>query len=350
MASYKMYQPTNIGQSVARTFSTWTAFSTIVAVGACSAPQAEGSNDQEAQAATETNSGLTLEIGGESTVLNRVTGGEIQNGEQSPSTYGEFRVKKHIGNVKYNDFALRLSLPLAPSAAAWISDFFAGRAPRRSGSVVECTKNGFSTCTTREFNDALITEVGIPACDGSSKEPAYLTLKFAPEYTRKVRPSGKSSTASAASAKAFVPSNFQFAIAGLDTSKVNKVDALTVKQTAVTDDIGDGREYTKEPGKLEFPSLKITMSEEYAPDFSSWYKDFVIDGNNDAQKHKTGSLVFLTPTRSSVLAINFSGLGIFKISAAARKNNEDAIASATVEMYAETITAKFDGDSDAGAR
>ena len=55
--------------------------------------------------------------------------------------------------------------------------------------------------------------------------------------------------------KQFLPSNFRLEIDGLDCTKVSKIDSFTVKQPIQTDDIGDKRDYKKEPGKLEFPNL-----------------------------------------------------------------------------------------------
>jgi hypothetical protein len=76
----------------------------------------------------------------------------------------------------------------------------------------------------------------------------------------------------------------------------------------------------------------------------AWYEDFVIHGRNEEAVHKTGRLVDRNCNRQKeLLTLTLSGLGIFKISAATRVDNEDKIASVTCEMYCEceNITSKF---------
>jgi hypothetical protein len=122
---------------------------------------------------------------------------------------------------------------------------------------------------------------------------------------------------------------------------VQKVGAITIKPV-VRGNSSQVRNYFKEPGKIDFPNLKLTLSEADAEQFIGWYEDFVINGNHEEEKHKTGSLTVLDRDRESeLLTLGLSGLGIFKISAAPRANNEDKIASVTVEMYCEAIKVKF---------
>jgi hypothetical protein len=59
------------------------------------------------------------------------------------------------------------------------------------------------------------------------------------------------------------------------------VDSFTVKQSVAVDDIGVSRDYLREPTKLEFPNLKITMMESSATTCFDWFVDFVVKGNNE---------------------------------------------------------------------
>jgi hypothetical protein len=52
--------------------------------------------------------------------------------------------------------------------------------------------------------------------------------------------------------RVFTPRDFRFSPT---VEQVSKVDSLTVKQTAVTDDIGDARDYQREPGKMDIPNV-----------------------------------------------------------------------------------------------
>jgi hypothetical protein len=130
-----------------------------------------------------------------------------------PSGPSQF-VKKNIGPLKYEDVTLQVGLSMAKAVYDWIAADY--RLEARS---------------TREFFNALITETTIPAMDASSKEPAYLTLKLAPEYTRFKRASGKVTGADGKGRqKLWLPSNFRLEIAGPDYKRVSRIEAFTVKQ------------------------------------------------------------------------------------------------------------------------
>src|SRR4030095_9828169 len=123
-----------------------------------------------------------------------------------------------------------------------INASWSGNYQRKDGAIV-AADHQLTAVSQREFFNALITETTIPALDGASKDPAYLTLKFAPEYTPITKASGKVTGESTKKQKLWLPSNFRLAIDGLDCTKVRGVDSFTVKQSVVTDDIGDVRDY-----------------------------------------------------------------------------------------------------------
>ncbi|MEN6578298.1 MAG: phage tail protein, partial [Phycisphaerales bacterium] len=211
-------------------------------------------------------------------------------------------VKKHIGQPKYGEFSLQAGLGNAPALYEWIQQSWAMKPTRKSGSIVVMDQN-LTPKSERQFLNALLTETTIPAMDGSSKEPAYLTIKFSPEVIRAMAPTTKFEPAGdTTQQKLFLPCNFRLEIDGIDCTKVSRVESFTVKQTAVTDDIGDARDYAREPGKLEFPNLKITVAEAAAQPFAAWHEDFVIQGNNDDSREKGGSLSLLSPDRTKTLA------------------------------------------------
>lgn len=218
-------------------------------------------------------------------------------------------------------------LPTSPGLYDWIKASFDNKHGRKSGEL-QAADFKRDIRQVREFRDALITEVTFPALDGSAKDPGYIKLKFTPEITRNKKGSGKVENPVDVKQKMFFPGNFRMTIDGLEKAcaKISKVDALTIKQTTATDDIGDARDYQREPGKIDFTNLRVTVSEEYAHDFWAWHEDFVIEGNNDESKHKNGSLTYLDPTRSKeLLTINFECIGISKGTAEASENNSDKI-------------------------
>jgi hypothetical protein len=248
-------------------------------------------------------------------------------------------IRKHIAGVKYEEFALTLGFNMQKSVYDWISASWSNQNvfARKNGAVVAADFN-LEAKQKREFFDALITETTIPACDASAKEPAYMTLKFAPDFTRTVKASGKVPSNDTKGQKLWLPSNFRLEIDGLDCTRVTKVDAFTVKQSIVEDAVGEGRDYQREPSHAEFPNLRITFGAASGESWQSWFKEFVIDGNSGANKEKSGTLTFLSPNRAEALAkVDFFGMGIFKLEDGTFDPVNEPSATMRAELYVERM-------------
>jgi hypothetical protein len=59
-------------------------------------------------------------------------------------------------------------------------------------SVIVRNQSSSSYTPPRDFYGCLITEIGFPATEGSSKDPCYLSIKITPEYTRATVAPGQS--------------------------------------------------------------------------------------------------------------------------------------------------------------
>ena len=199
-----------------------------------------------------------------------------------------FFATKRVGAPRYEEFVLQLDLSLDKAVYSWIGDMWTGKRTRRDGSISTLNEK-LKAVSEREFFQALLTEVKVPALDAASKDAAHLTVKFAPEYTRAKKASEKTVKASTTKQKAWLASNFKLAIDNLDCTRVSKVDAFAVKQTVVRDAIGEARDFTAEPAKLDFPNLRITLAESSAQTWAEWFDDFVVKGNNDSTKERGGS-------------------------------------------------------------
>jgi len=260
-----------------------------------------------------------------------------------PSGPGHF-VKKHIGPLKYEAITLQFGLSMTKAVYDWIAASWALNIRRKNGAIIDADRR-LEARSTREFFNALITETTIPAMDASSKEPAYLTLKLAPEYTRFKKASGKVTGGDGKGRqKRWLPSNFRLEIAGLDCKKVSRIEAFTVKQHIGARGIGDERDYLKEPGPLEFPNLKIALPESAAQTWMDWHEDFVIKGNNDDSREKLGALVFLASDRKRELArVNFYNLGIFRLAPEKSESSADRIRRLPAELYCERMELVYKG-------
>jgi hypothetical protein len=270
--------------------------------------------------------------------LRSVDGGAISAEVIPEHVAGTTLVAKHIGQPKYEDFELQLGFSMAPEIYDWISASWNSNFARKNGAIVAADYK-LDAKSEREFFNALITETTIPACDAASKDPAFLSIRFSPEFTRFSKASGKISTeAGKSTQKTWLPANFRLEIDGIDCSKVSKIESFTVKQTVVDSPTGNSRDYQKEPATLEFPNLTITFSEGSAQTWRDWHDDFVIKGNNGSDREKKGRLILLSPNRQEELVvITFHNLGIFRLTNDKQQANGDAAAKVTAELYCEKM-------------
>jgi hypothetical protein len=269
--------------------------------------------------------------------LKSVEGGAITadviTEKRGPSLFA----KKHIGSPRYEELVLQLDLSLEKDVYQWIADTWMGESPRHDGSIIAVSSQ-LKAASERQFFRALISEVTVPAADGASKDPAFLTVKLLPELIRAKAGSGTKSKISAAKAKAWLPANFKLEIDGLDCTKVNKVDAFTFKQKVNVDPVGERRIATKEPTSMETPNLRITFPVSASQTWTAWFDDFVVKGLSGDEHEKNGKLSFLTPDRKSTLAeVRFFNLGIFRLEPEPHAIDEVTIARIRAELYCERM-------------
>jgi hypothetical protein len=248
-------------------------------------------------------------------------------------------VKKHIGPPKFQYIAIQCDPVMPKPLFDWISATLNMSYVRKNGAIITADSNRAEQ-SRLQFNNALITEFGIPACDASSREQGYLTVKFAPEFTTPL--AGKGSVlpvVGTKSNKAWLLSNYRLTIPGLDCSKVRKIEALTIQQSVFQNVVGEKRDAQMEPTKLEFPNLVISLDEFSAGTFYAWFQDMVLKGNAGEFNEKAGTLEFLDPTlKGTLLTVYFHHLGIFGFTPEKSKANADMIKRVKVEMYCEQMT------------
>lgn len=247
-------------------------------------------------------------------------------------------VKKRIGPPKYQDISIQCSPAIPKPLFDWIAATLNMSSVRKTGAIITTDFNGMEQ-SRLQFSHAMITELGIPACDGSSKEPGYLTVKFAPEFTAPLAGKGSVLKAVSAKSKAWLSSNFRLTIPGLDCSKVSTIDALTIKQSIAHNAVGQKRDFQNQPAQMEFPHLVLSIAEFSAGTFYAWFQDMVIKGNAGESHEKAGTLEFLDPTlKSTLFTISFHHLGIFGFTPEKSEANANKIKRVTVEMYCEQMT------------
>jgi hypothetical protein len=263
----------------------------------------------------------------------------------------DHHVRKHIANIKYEDITVNCGMGMSKHFYQWIKDSFSQDWVRKNGTLYTCTFDN-KIYKAMDFHEALVTEVGLPALDAASKDAAKLQLKIAPMITRSKRGSGSIGPSSyplgRGQQKRWSPANFRLRIDGLDESVkfTNKIDAMVLKQKVVDDQVGELRDFDREPAALEIPNLVITLPEMNSEKIHHWFQEFVVEGNCSQDNEKTGTLEFLDPGLSKVLGtVTFHHLGIFKMTPDKQESASENIRRVKCEMYCEKMTVDFENGS-----
>lgn len=248
-----------------------------------------------------TTGSFVLEVEGQSVPVSSIEGGAAVGVVviAAPTAGSRFR-EKHLSGVRYEPIAIAASSRRPRRLFDWITTAWQGTLAQKNGAIIRVGANGRPQ-SKREFVKAILVETTVPMLDGASNSSADFTVRLAPERTSDVTPpttlppSGSPAPGDAP----FLSSNFQLNIAGLDCTRVAKINSFTVKQTPGT-------------GLAEFPNLRIELSSVSATTWRTWFQSFLIDSS--AANEKTGNLSFLSTNLTTVLAtINFFNLGIFRL-------------------------------------
>lgn len=219
-------------------------------------------------------------------------------------------MRKHVEGIKIPDISLITDFSLNRALYRWISDSWQGRYERKDGAIIAYDYN-LKAVTERAFFHALLGETVIPACDGSSKDPAYMTVVLDPEYTKeKALQGGIPAPHLPLPQKTWLPSNFRLEIQGLDCRRVSKIDSFTVKQSIRARSAGPERGVVLQPGKALFPKIGVTLADSSSTSWLQWQK--LVAARKPALKN--GSLIFLAQDlRTELARIDFFGLRLVSL-------------------------------------
>jgi tail tube protein gp19 len=263
-----------------------------------------------------------------------VEGGDISAPVVVGKTGPEGFAHKTIGPPVHEELKLEIGLGMTAAVYDWIAATWSQDFEAKNGSVVAADAN-LQAKSAREFTNALLTETTVPALDASSKTAAYLTVSIAPESTHSVKASGKLA-APKTTAKAFLPMNFRLDLDGVDTKKVTKIDAFTVRvRVGTAAKLGERRDIGRVPTATEFPNLFVTFAEAGSATWTSWFDDFVIKGN---QKDRSGAIVLLSPDRKSELGkVTLHNVGICALRHPHQQAASDKVARLTAELFCDRM-------------
>lgn len=264
------------------------------------------------------------------------SGGDIVGSVIEERAGAGLLTKKHLGATAYEDIVLEVGLGLERSLYDWIAASWTGKAAPKSGALLILDGN-MQAQGSRAFDNALISETTFPPLDGGSKESGTLRVVLSPERVRTTAGGAAKGTVGN-KAKAWIVSNFRLELDGLDCKRVSKIDSFTVKQTIATSAVGPGREVSKDPGKLSFGDLKITLAEAGAESWRTWHDDFVVRGNSGDKNEKNGRIVLLGPDLKEELAeIKLSNAGIYALRGTPSAAKVETTARLEAELYVERM-------------
>jgi phage tail-like protein len=249
-------------------------------------------------------------------------------------------VRKHLGKVKYDEITVTVGLGMSRAFYDWLKGVSDHTPARKNGAIVLVDFKG-NEVSRLEFVNALISEITVPACDGASKDPAYMTVKWRSESTRYLK-SAKAWGGHPALPKPWSVANFRLLLDGLDCTRVNKIGALWLRQGLSEIAVGQSRTSEQSPTSLDISDVVITLADTQADDFYDWFESFVVSGNNAASNEKNGTLQFLTANLQEVLmSLTLRGLGIFKWYPEKVEAGSDGIRRVQVELYCDDMSFSY---------
>jgi tail tube protein gp19 len=246
-------------------------------------------------------------------------------------------VRKHLGEITYSPIRVLFGSGMGQPLYQWIADWLDGKQGSKRGALVFLDIN-MKEQSRLEFDEAYITEFGIPALNASSKDAVRFSLTLRPGLTRSKKSAGKgASFGSKAAAKALVASNFRLTIDNLVTNRVMRVDAIVVKQAIVQDDT----QAMALLQPLEIPDLVFTFPESEVAGFVTWFDDSVA-ANAGENNERSGTLQMLGADMvSAPFTLTLSNLGVYHIERSRSESAAETIATARVSVYCEQIGFSF---------
>lgn len=255
-------------------------------------------------------------------------GGEI-NSEVIAVSHPRLITRKHLNGVEFQDMVLACGTGMSQTFYDWVGSTFRRNYLRKNGAII--TLDRLSKPSARlNFEQALVSSLGMPALDASSKDPAYMAVSLKPQRTSFSGSPGPQSVGaySSLTAMAWRTNSFRIKIDGLESEcqHVTKIDALTLRQKNQVNAVGERRDYEIEPTAIDFPNLILELPKMFAGKFNQWFQSSVLEGKDPTDKERNGTLDFLAPRAATpYFGLKLNGLGIFKMTSSA--------ASLKVELY-----------------
>jgi len=224
---------------------------------------------------------------------------------------------KHTSQFDLQPLVLICGTGMSQVFYKWIAGAFDGRGQQRmSGAVILLDQNS-KPRARREFYNAIVVEVVLPALDSSQKDSAYMQVTIQPEQGRTDSTSETVDLGvyAARLAKNWYINGFRFQIEGLvtDSQHVTHIDSIDLKQGMKKMYTGQDRFPQIEPTKVEFPNINFEVPATHGEGFLKWYNESV-KGNGTSVQPRSGSIEFLAPgSNTPYFGLGLNGVGPFSL-------------------------------------
>jgi phage tail-like protein len=277
--------------------------------------------------------------------LTSVDGGHLKSEEVKNMVGSDnYLTTKYPGKPKYEDITITVGMASSPDFWKWIKTTVEDKPERRNGAIVIYDFKHRER-QRRTFYNALISEIGFPALDATSKQAATITIKISPERIKLEEPQGTRGSVSyghdeLAKQKLWLCSNFNFSLDRFkgDTSLKNaKLEGFTLKQGIMMNPIGRHLDTHKYAGRLEKPSLSISFPQSQIKPWVEWYDTCVRHGNYIGEMTNGVITYYASNLKTELMNINLENVGITSVEFDKLESHKEGIAKAKVSLYVETM-------------
>lgn len=227
----------------------------------------------------------------------------------------------------------------------WIQSSFDNGHIMKSGEIHACDVD-YNSLSIAEFTNAMITEITLPALDGSSKEPAYMKITLSPETITYKKGDGKKVEGKVAPAtKKWLSSNFRMEIGDLPCTRVTavKIPRFTSRatRTVMKDDAKLNPRLVFQAGRvLVDPVLSVAQNFELTLPMRDWdaWEKWMTSTQLLRSQLKDGSITVMNADGTNGYIMRLHDVSIVAMSVQAENINiEDATTFVVELQYRETV-------------
>ena len=263
---------------------------------------------------------------------------KYQNGAQHPTFF-------RLGKAKYEDIKVQVGMAMSQPFYEWVKEFFTGVPVRKTGAIVAADFY-YKERARREFDQAMITEVGFPKLDGNDKGPCYMNVTISPETVTYKQGSNQPITQPEKTRpqKLWAACNFDFKLDGFGEAcaRVTKVDAFTIKQKPIEYHQGMVRHAVKVPGRIEYPNIAFYVPEADAQPFFDHHTKYTQKGTVQPDTRLHGEIITYDNKGGRLFSVEFTGSEIFNITHDKSDAGGEEIKQVKVEVCVEAMTFTYE--------